>query len=871
MMKPIKNILKKAVRIAPAVGAVGGGVAGAAAGVIFGPEAVLVGGGAGGAAGYVIQKAADRIGELDTSKNRLPAKMVGSIPTDISSFVGRKSTLLAMRNFCTAPNGGVLLLFGFGGCGKSAALSKGLQEQELFFPGSRNSSFSACFSWSFSQNTNLESFFKSLSMYLDPIFLPEDQLHGEEVEQSYFELVDKIIRSRRRILLVLDGIEAVATNSDTVESSDGSVATPALRALLQRASEQASDGLKMICTSRVVPPELAGVENENIVSIDLNEMSQSEAITLLKKKGVKGTKKQLEKTALKFRYHAYSIALLGDLIRSKFRGDLRQIDQLFAFKDKLDVPMHAILDWYEDQLSSEDVQTLGALAVFRSPALEKDVERVASFVGETNAIDTVSVAPNFRSTTEKLISIGLVFASRIEATADNKLLSMHPIIREYYYQRQSNPLQLHQNAREILEARLPESVELSSSEELKLVKEVIFQALGSGNPQLAWRIYQDRIGGYPVVGYAAADHPTGTEIVDMFLRKGAEVRDQLAPNDFADMFSDSSLYLKNQGRLDGAISVLRHYEKLKDPSELDSDRTISNLLVRAGIELLRGRIVDSYESIREAEEKEKTATLQDADRARIRREILTRRAALRAVEGKSDTFAQFERAARIPLEQGTIPHDYGPIRHIWALTQQAQFQAAEEIAVRAITELSGTNAVMLERRVETMAALNAAWQGDTDSVKRWLQNIHGWTLKADIHIFVLNYLVRGVADFIDGKYETAQHFLRNCMDVSGNNGFLLEWLDSQVLLSALSLLENDIGEARTFADAALLGNDSDFFVPLDGAKSRFVNYSFASVAADHLLEILAEQRNIDSSAGAEELSVVGSPPNVAVQAFQKIL
>ena len=194
----------------------------------------------------------------------------------------------------------------------------------------------------------------------------------------------------------------------------------------------------------------------------------------------------------------------------------------------------------------------------------------------------------------------------------------------------------------------------------------------------------------------------------MFLRKGAEVRDQLAPNDFADMFSDSSLYLKNQGRLDGAISVLRHYEKLKDPSELDSDRTISNLLVRAGIELLRGRIVDSYESIREAEEKEKTATLQDADRARIRREILTRRAALRAVEGKSDTFAQFERAARIPLEQGTIPHDYGPIRHIWALTQQAQFQAAEEIAVRAITELSGTNAVMLERRVETMAALNAA-------------------------------------------------------------------------------------------------------------------------------------------------------------------
>ena len=74
----------------------------------------------------------------------------------------------------------------------------------------------------------------------------------------------------------------------------------------------------------------------------------------------------------------------------------------------------------------------------------------------------------------------------------------------------------------------------------------------------------------------------------MFLAKEPNLSSALEVSDVYDLYVDGALYLKNEGRLDDSIALLSALESRSLPTESSDDRPASALLVRSGIELLRG-------------------------------------------------------------------------------------------------------------------------------------------------------------------------------------------------------------------------------------------------------------------------------------------
>lgn len=130
-----------------------------------------------------------------------------------------------------------------------------------------------------------------------------------------------------------------------------------------------------------------------------------------------------------------------------------------------------------------------------------------------------------------------------------------------------------------------------------------------------------------------------------------------------------------------------------------------------------------------------------------------------------------------------------------------------------------------------MAALNAAWWGNHEAGDYWLRNLHSWALRADIHVFIQTFLVRGVREFRNRQYSEAESALRKGTKFAGDNGFLLEWLDMQVLRAAIAFTQRDMDLASQYSKLVLEGDRSTYLVPLEGAAHKQVSYWFAAMPA----------------------------------------
>ena len=115
--KKLKRAARRTAIAAPVIGAAVGGLVGAALGAEYG----LAGGALGGSAGYLVQKAADRLGETH-SLTSATLRTSGVVLADTRHFVGRRSELRTLGRVVEAEDAQVCVLHGFGGCGKSATV-----------------------------------------------------------------------------------------------------------------------------------------------------------------------------------------------------------------------------------------------------------------------------------------------------------------------------------------------------------------------------------------------------------------------------------------------------------------------------------------------------------------------------------------------------------------------------------------------------------------------------------------------------------------------------------------------------------------------------------------------------------------------------
>jgi tetratricopeptide (TPR) repeat protein len=779
---------------------------------------------------------------IATEPADLAPMLVGSIPTDISHFTGRAATLQSMREFYGRPGSGVCVLFGLGGCGKSATLKKFAEMEHLLQARPSRHRLAGVLSWSFAQDDSIDRFFVTLGRYLDSVFIPEDRMSGATLDIPHLALPDKISRCNRRIILLLDGLERVVAET-TVRgdrSIGGSVSAPSMRALLQRAAENDCGQLRVFVTTRVRIPEL----NEDASAVeyhDLNRMTSDDAVLLLHACGVRGAKELLERAVADYHYHAYSLFLLGKALAGAFRGDVRRRDRIEGQSDAIESPIGTLLGWYESYLDGRDISVLRTMSLFRGDVSVDTVMHLLRSAPDGLTTNPAMTARDFFRAVGRLRRSGLVF-SQEEHIAPGVSYSLHPIVREFYYNQLVNPTDLHERALTILGAELPEAPPRDAASIGKLL-ELVYHSIRAGHIGLAWRIYRDRMGGYPHIGYSLADHPMGTRAVYLFIDEGRLYSTDLSTKDLFDLYVDGSLYLKNEGRLEDSEELLSMAEVGLGSRPCEDDRFASMLLVRSGIQLVRGNTMGSLATIKRADDafERCKSRLSEKVSHRVRKEVLSRRASALAVRGDLNANAAFADAAAIPDVPGVVPHDYLPIRYAWYLMKLSRHDAARAIIESAVHPLDELDASMLSQRLFVVAALNELQAAEPKAAQKWIDRLTNWSSKADIQMFISSLLVRATSRLAVGDWRDARELAERGARHAADSGFLLEFHDFQVLGAEACLLLGDFEAALVCSRAVLEGSKGEYLCTMQSATDDEVEYFWAYSSA-YSLRINAFQK-----------------------------
>ena len=208
---------------------------------------------------------------------------------------------------------------------------------------------------------------------------------------------------------------------------------------------------------------------------------------------------------------------------------------------------------------------------------------------------------------------------------------------------------------------------------------------------------------------------------------------------------------------------------------------------------------------------------------RLEKEFLTRSAAVDVVRGLGD-MSGFEQASTISFEPGTVPHDYGPIRHVWALALCGRYEEAEAVATDGLGYPQALGAEMLVQRLALMAAISSSLAGNFGRASAWSELVTPWAVKADLHVAVLSWLQRGIDSVARDHSDVAERTLGAGARFAADNGFLLEWLDMTAFRAYLAMVAGERQRALALARMVIEGEPSAYLAPMAGAADRNVGY-----------------------------------------------
>ena len=813
--------------------------AGAAVGgaIGWGLDAAVFGvGGAvfGGIAGHYVQLGADWLADsAESTKAKLAPLQVGHIPTRIESFVGRLDVQARLKSFCTSEGSGTFLMHGLGGCGKSSTLLTFLTNSGMLRPIPSRRSPDAVFVWSF-YHGDVEQFFSSLTDYLLPLLRTTDDASAIEVVlRAPLLLPTYLSRADKRIVIVMDGLERIQEDIRSKHQRAGTVTNHALRSLIQHAAQGTCGLTKLLITSRLVIPEIANDNGSTVCVSDLNRLTVPDAKSILRLHKVRGSDRDLEQCAREYNFHAYSIVLLGQLLRDRFGGSVHRRDRIPTVIDSEDVPLGRILLWYKDTLPTEQLRLMQALSVFRDPAQLDDVREV---LGSILAVGSDQAEVPSREAAvdllKGLVSLGLVFA---DDKSDKPLCDLHPLIRDFFYKFLVNPGAAHAVALEIMSSRQP-GYKPTEAKEIEFLVELIFHAVRSGKHSEALRIYSQHLGGYPYLGTHRADHATGSKAIFSFLDQEASSPLQLEETDLARLYTDGALYLKNEGRLEDAITLLDGAKGRLGLNKVPSEEYASLLLNLSGIQLLRGAIADASLSARAgAAAAKEVVAIAPARSNRLQKECLSRLASVLSVSGDLNAEPLFNEALLLPDRPETPPREYAEIRYAWLLLRLSRLGEAREMLVRCRDFALSLGASMIVQRVNVLLARIDIREGDLETASRLVDEVSQWSMRIDLHVFIQGWLARAELKFRAGQFLEARDAAHEGLRHAGDGGFTLEWIDFQVFLSKNCLERQDWMGAMEHASKALNGDNETYPYPIGGAASEQVRYRWSEAEARRYL------------------------------------
>ena len=289
--------------------------------------------------------------------------------------------------------------------------------------------------------------------------------------------------AQRRILLILDGFErelrayagyrAPYQGDETVQDGGNDCCDPRAAMFLQYAASLPL-AAGVLITSRLLPNELlnlAGCQHE-----PLESLSREDVVNFFEASRVKGTRAEIAQAVAPYGGHPLSVSLLARAIVEdpEMKGDIRVAGEYTVLNQLKGKSGHDILEVAYNQTSAERRELLSRIAAFRSPMDYEAIKAVA-------ALKPASLKPAIA----ELVKRGLLFR-------EDERYDLHPIVRQYAYDRLSDKEGVHSRLQEYFEARpTPERVE--SLEDLTPTIELYWHMVGAGRFDAAFKLFRDRL------------------------------------------------------------------------------------------------------------------------------------------------------------------------------------------------------------------------------------------------------------------------------------------------------------------------------------------------------------------------------------------
>ncbi len=466
-------------------------------------------------------------------------------------------------------NTNILSLVAEGGAGKSALVNEWLKRMQADdYRGAE-----AVLGWSFynegskERATSAESF---LNWALDKLGINIATTSAPAKGEAIAETL-----ARRRVLLVLDGVEPLQHGLDRQQ---GELKDLGLRALLRRfaAMPPAEARGLVVLTSRLAVKDIGGRKDGAAPVLDVGELSDEAGAALLRDNGVSGTDAELRAAARAFGGHPLALGLLASFLKETQFGNVRRRDRIRQLLDDPENPRHdharRVMESYESEwLAGQRVPhvIMHMVGLFDRPATGDcldAVRRKPAIPGLTDAIVDLDEA-RWQRAVARLRDVRLL-APQDAAAPD--ALDAHPLVRAWFGQRleETNP-----EAWRAAHGRLYEHLRDTTQEgETPTLEDLapLYQAIPHGcragrHPEVLDGIYVDRICRWDADGEIEyySLHQLGASGSDLaaiswFFESPYETLiDTLAEEDQAWVLDDTAFILCMQGRLAESLLVRR--------------------------------------------------------------------------------------------------------------------------------------------------------------------------------------------------------------------------------------------------------------------------------------------------------------------------
>ena len=435
----------------------------------------------------------------DESRTAFPSIVdYGRLPeTPYKKLVGRDDELKQLDDAWADEKTRIISLVAWGGAGKTSLAIEWLMRVRN--DGYRNANAVLC--WSFySQGTTertasgegfLDWALGKLKIKLDTI---SSTAKGERLAEEM---------SRRRLLLVLDGLEPLQYGP---EGQLGALKDQGLRAFLRSLAvkQPAASHSLVVLTSRLAVHDLRKWQDTTAPLIDLTRLSDEAGAALLEDAGVIGSAEALREAAHDFAGHALALSLLAGYLRLLQGGDVSQRRGIRAVTNDSNDPGHdqarRVIEAYDKAwLASEPVLRgiMHLVGLFDRPASADCLMalRIKPVInGLTNVVvdlDDIS----WRATITRLREARLLDPE--DPTAPDAL-DAHPLVREWFGERLA---QTNEQAWKIANGRIYEHLRDTTKEgktptleDLVPLYQAITHGCRAGRHQEALdKIYVDRI------------------------------------------------------------------------------------------------------------------------------------------------------------------------------------------------------------------------------------------------------------------------------------------------------------------------------------------------------------------------------------------